>query len=266
MAKKDELLARKKSLTVYTTTPHSPLRHSELLVYSFRADQRRYGSVPTNVRTAKNTGLNEETCSVAASKLVGHGLLDEDHNVVLPCPHEDWFNPIESLKSQNPEGPWHDWLTNWRTLVRAPGANHLTVSGVLVYSLIRHQVIQGWRPPNGWSYEYIARMTGLTGGTVSDQIKLLQEKGFLEVKSGLSFKLFKLNAWQEACFSDRVGWHGTPGDDEFSEEPSPVVSLEVAVSTRNPEPVVQKGGVPAWAYDILNDGVPDIETLRARRS
>ena len=220
---RDEQFVNKKYVKVYMTTPKSELRYTDLLSFCYRTFQSTYDEVPTHRRTAKATGLKEETVAKAAERLRGHGLLDSDNSVVSPCPRMDWFQELESLREQFPSDHWSKWLRNWRAYIRKPGDTPLQVSDILIYSLIRNSLLNGWKPQHGWSYEYLGLATGTSDETASRAISRLEKLGFLEMDEGKRFRLFKLQSSQLACFADKKEFSGSSSSepDVFVEEFSP---------------------------------------------
>lgn len=209
-------LANKKTLSIFNPSKNSPLSYAQLLVFCHRADQFRYDTVPSCRRVAKATGLHEATVSTADQSLRAHGLLSPDNTVINPCRHLHWFQPLDRLKERNPDGPNLQWLQNWKTLVRQPGDNVLTLSCVLVYSLIRHSQENGWKPSQGWTHEYLAILTATEPKTVTKAVSTLEEHGFLKVLDGMRFQLFRLRDSQTACFADKKQWSGNSSEpDEF---------------------------------------------------
>lgn len=220
--KRDTLHETKKSLTIFCPSKESPLSYADLLVYCYRADQFRYGALPTNRRVAKGTGLKEGTVAEATTRLTGHDLLDAEAAVISPCRRMDWFITNDKLKEMNPDKSEFSWFQNWKTLIRQPGAdNPLTLPCVLVYGVIRHSIFQGWKPSSGWTHEYLALLTATNPKTVSKSLETLEANGFLSVLDGMRFRLYGLRESQLACFADRCAWSGNSSEpDELVEEVS----------------------------------------------
>jgi DNA-binding Lrp family transcriptional regulator len=218
----------KRFVTMFFTTKESPLAYSDLLVYCYRAHQDCYGENPSHRRVAKRTGIKEETVAAASKRLRECGLLDMDGSVSSPCPCLDWFHPLDSLLKKHEREHFSKWLWNWRCYIRQPGPeNPLTVPAVMLYSLIRHSVIGGWKPKDGWSYEYLSVVLGLTATTVSNALLKLEQLGFLTKFDGMRFRLYKLQAGQLRCFSDNRPYSGSSSvePDEIVDELSPFAKM-----------------------------------------
>ena len=191
-------------------------------MFCHRADQFRYDTVPSCRRTAKATGLQESTVSTCDQRLLEHGLITPEKSVIDPCPRLNWFQPLDSLKKQNPDGPSFQWLRNWKTLIRQPGDNPLSITAVLVYSVIRHSAETKWKPPQGWTHEYLGLLTATNPKTVAAALATLEENGFLRVLEGMRFQLYRLRDSQVACFADRKAWSGNSSEpDDFLDEYGP---------------------------------------------
>jgi len=213
----------KKYISISNPSKESPLSYVDLLVYCYRANQDQFDTVPSFRRVAKATGLKEQTVSDATSRLIKFKLLTEECEVFHPCPNPNWFITLDKLKLKNPDGPEFRWRQNWRTYVRAPGeSNPLTVPCVLIYSVLRHSVLQKWKPLTGWSHEYLALITATNAKTVATALTTLEQKGLLEVHEGCRFQLFKLKDYQMAYFADKnVFQSGTAEPDDIVDEYSP---------------------------------------------
>jgi DNA-binding transcriptional regulator YhcF (GntR family) len=215
----DPQFDRKKYLGLFCASKESRLNYADLLVYCYRAQQHAYDTLPSHRRTAKATGLKEETVASATARLHDHGLLEPDGAVLSPCSWKGWFNELDSLREKFADQHWSMWFQNWRCYIRQPGAdNPLTVPCVMLYSLIRHSVLRGWKPPEGWSHEYIALITGINAKTVSNSLERLEALGFLTVLDGMRFRLFKLRDCQLGYFADKRAWSGSA-----SSEPDEIV-------------------------------------------
>ncbi len=215
----------KKSLSVFCTSKESLLTYADLLVYCYRVNQHAYETIPSHRRAAKATGLKEETVASATSRLHHNGLLLADGAVVAPPPRLNWFRQLDSLKEKFGDEHFSMWFQNWRCYVRQPGAeNPMTVPCVMLYSLIRHSVRQGWKPSEGWSHEYLSLITGINAKTVSSSLERLEASGFITVREGMRFVLYKLRDCQLAFFADKRAWSGVGSvdPDEMVDGFSPV--------------------------------------------
>lgn len=222
----------KKFLSVFCTSKDSPLTYAEILVYCYRANQHAYETIPSHRRTAKATGLKEETVASATTRLHQHGLLLADWLVIAPCPRITWFRQLDSLVERFPDKHFSMWLQNWRCYVRQPGAdNPLTVPCVMLYSLIRHSVLNNWKPPAGWSQEYLSLITGINPKTVSTSLDKLEASGFITILDGMRFRLYKLRECQLTYFSDKRAWSGVGSaePDEIVEDFSPASAAAEAI-------------------------------------
>ncbi|MCH7688711.1 MAG: hypothetical protein IH899_18845, partial [Planctomycetes bacterium] len=207
---KDTQFAEKKYVTVFFTKPDCPLRYTDLLTYCYRAYQACFDCIPSHRRTAKSTGLKEETVAKAAVRLRDHGLLAGDSSVISPCPQIEWFQELDALREQFADDHWSRWLRNWRSYVRKPGGdNSLQVSDVLIYSLLRNSKLQDWKPQHGWSHEYLALATRTTAETVSKSLSNLEKTGFIKIEEGMVFRLYKLREGQLRCFADKQAFSGS---------------------------------------------------------
>ncbi|MFO0806154.1 MAG: hypothetical protein U0894_00015 [Pirellulales bacterium] len=218
----------KKYLSVFCTARESPLAYTDLLVYCYRTHQHAFETLPSHRRTAKATGLKEETVASATTRLHHHGLLLADGAVVAPCPQNKWFRQLDALREKFGDKHFSMWFQNWRCYVRQPGVdNPLTIPCVMVYSLIRHSVLQSWKPSEGWSHEYIALITGINPKTVSSALDTLESNGFLTVLDGMRFRLFKLRESQLQFFADKRAWvgAGSTQPDEIVEELAPASAV-----------------------------------------
>ncbi len=210
----DKQFVDKKYVTMFFTNPECPLSYTDRATYCYRTFQASYGEIPSHRRTAKATGLKEETVAKATERLRGHGLLDTDNTVISPCPRADWFQELETLRERFREGHFSKWLRNWRCYVRTPGAdNPLQVTDVTIYSLIRNSVFNQWKPQHGWSHEYLALATGTSAETVAKALTKLEELGFLAVDEGMVFRLYRLRDAQLRCFADKTTFSGTASAD-----------------------------------------------------
>lgn len=226
--KRDEQFANKKYVSMFFTQKTCLLKHTDLLVYCYRTFQAEFSEVVSHRRTAKATGLKEETVAKASNRLAEHGLLATDYSVVTPCQHMDWFHELEALREQHPDGPFWKCFRNWRSYVRKPGAqNCLQVSDVLLYSLIRNSALTGWKPQHGWSYEYLALATGMTAETASQSVGRLKKLGFVSADDGMVFRLYRLTDAQLLCFADKAQFSGTASADPdiFVDEVSPASAI-----------------------------------------
>lgn len=224
---KDEDFANKKSVTMFFTTPLFALNYVDLLNYCYRSEQDRFHTIPTFRRVAKRIGVKEETVSQSSSRLQANRLLNADCSVISPCPRLDLFQPLEALKKNDGNQHFSRWLRNWKCYIRHPGpSNILTVPTTTLYSLIRNSAINGWKPNEGWTIEYLTLVTGISQKTVKRSLETLQEKGFLEVLDNMRFRLFKLQPCQLACFSDNMSFSGATAEpDEFVDTFSPASEL-----------------------------------------
>ena len=205
-----EQFENKKHVTVYFTNKGCPLAYTDLLTYCYRAHQDCYGEVPSHRRVAKRTGIREETVVTATERLQERGLLGQNNAVVTPCPHLDWFQPLDSLRQKFADDHFSKWLWNWRCYVRQPGQeNPLTVPAVMTYSLIRHSVLGKWKPKEGWTYQYFSLVLGMTDKTVRNALAKLEQFGFLSVLEGFRFRLYRLRDSQLRCFADNQTFSGT---------------------------------------------------------
>jgi DNA-binding transcriptional regulator YhcF (GntR family) len=193
----------KKFVTMFFTSKDCLLTYPDLLTYCYQAHQDFYEEVPSFRRVAKRTGIKEETVAAATKRLRGCGLLSDDNAVISPCPHLDWFQPLDTLLKRHEGQHFTKWLRNWRYYVRQPGSeNPLTVPAVMVYSLIRHSVLGKWKPQHGWSYEYLSLVLGMTAKTVSSALSKLEELGFVAILDGMRFQLYRLRESQLRCFAN----------------------------------------------------------------
>jgi hypothetical protein len=106
----------------------------------------------------------------------------------------------------------------------------------MLYSLIRHSLLRGWKPPEGWSHEYMALITGINPKTVSNSLDRLEKLGFLTVLEGMRFRLFKLRDCQLGYFADKRAWSGTASaePDEIVDDLSPAsLVLEEKAKAKN---------------------------------
>jgi DNA-binding MarR family transcriptional regulator len=213
----------KKSVSIFFTTPASKLSYTDLLDYCYRAEQDRFGTTPSFRRIAKRIGLKEETISASSSRLRDMGLLTTDYFYIDPCPRLDWFQPLDSLMEKKGNEHSSRWFRNWRCYVRQPGPeNPLTVPSTTLYSLIRSSAINGWKPREGWSIEYLALATGISSKTVRRSLDTLVEMGFLSILDEMRFRLFKLRPSQLGCFADNRPFSGTASEpDEFVDDFAP---------------------------------------------
>lgn len=152
-----------------------------------------------------------------------HGLLDSECDIIHPCPKLNWFHKTEALAARFPNEPEFSWLSNWRTLVRRPGAdNVLTVPAIMIYSLIRHSLFNKWKPAAGWTHQYMSQLTGCDPKTIALALTKLEEYGFLSPLDGMRFRLYQLSEAQLACFADKGEWMGNSSEpDELVQLPSP---------------------------------------------
>lgn len=209
----DAQLSNKKTVKLFSPSKEFPLRYPDLLVYCYRVGQSRFDTVPSVRRTAKSTGLREATVATATERLGEHGMVDPFAAVIHPCPHLDWFCRLSSLEEKSPNGPEFMWLQNWTTLVRRPGVdNPLTVPCVLIYSLVRHSIINRWKPSAGWTHEYLAQATATNPKTVFASLRTLEDYGFLSVLDGMRFRLFEMRESQLSCFADKKVWTASSVD------------------------------------------------------
>ena len=216
--------ANKKHVSNFFTQKACPLKYTGLLVYCYRCYQASYETKPSHRRTAKSTGLKEETVANASDVLRKFGLLNNDYEVVDPCPRMDWFQVTDSLRDRFIDKHFSLWFRNWRCFVRQPGPNNpLTVPSVVLYSLIYNSATNGWKPVHGWSIEYLSSITGITSKTVSSSLDRLEEYGFLSVLDGMRFDLFRLRESQLECFADKQAYSGTASlePDRIREDYSP---------------------------------------------
>ena len=200
----------KKQISNFFTRKGCPLKYTGLLVYCYRCHQASYDTKPSHRRTAKATGLKEETVANASDRLRQFGLLNNDYEVIAPCPRMDWFQVTEALRERFIDRHFSLWFRNWRCLVRQPGPNNpLTVPCVVLYSLIYNSAANGWKPIHGWSIEYLSSVTGITSKTVSSSLDRLEEYGFLSILDGMRFDLYRLRESQLECFADKQAYSGT---------------------------------------------------------
>ena len=218
-----DLFAPKKHVSMFFTNKQSELKYTELLTYCYRSHQASYGTVPSHRRTAKATGMKEETIATASARLQQFGLLDGDYRVISPCPKKQWFQESEALLERFIDEHFSRWYRNWKCFVRQPGRdNPLTVPCVMLYSLIINSAKNEWKPPHGWSIEYLALITGITPKTVSSSLGRLEEYGFLSILDGMRFRLYKLTSSQLECFAGKRAYSGASSEpDEIADEFSP---------------------------------------------
>ena len=217
-------LTNKKQVNMFFTQKASELKYTDLLVYGYRCQQASYDTRPSHRRTSIATGLKEETAANASDRLREFGLVNNEYQVVTPCPQMNWFQVVDSLRNRFSDKHFSMWFRNWRCYVRQPGPNNpLTVPCVVLYSLLYNSATNGWKPIHGWSHEYLALTTGITSKTVSSSLDRLEEHGFLSILDGMRFRFFRLSESQLECFADKRLFSGSasPEPDEFVDELSP---------------------------------------------
>ncbi len=214
----------KKHVNIFFTQKASQLKYTDLLVYGYRCQQASFDTRPSHQRTANATGLKGETVANSSDRLRDFGLLNNEYEVVVPCPRMNWFQVADSLRERFADRHFSFWFRNWRSYVRQPGPNNpLTVPCVVLYCLLYNSATNGWKPVHGWSHEYLSLTTGITSKTVSSSLKRLEQHGFLSGLDGMRFKFFRLRDSQLECFADKRAFSGaaSPEPDEIVEEFSP---------------------------------------------
>lgn len=215
----------KKQVNMFFTQKASELKYTDLLVYGYRCQQASYDTRPSHRRTSMATGLKEETVANASDRLRKFGLVNNEYQVVTPCPRSNWFQVTDSLRERFTDKHFSMWFRNWKCYIRQPGPNNpLTVPSVVLYSLLYNSAANGWKPIHGWSHEYLSLTTGITSKTVSSSLERLQEYGFLSILDGMRLKFYRLSEGQLQCLADKRPFSGSasPDPDEIVDDFSPV--------------------------------------------
>ena len=196
---KDSLFAAKKAVWVFTTLAECPLKHSEVVIYSYLAYQHRYDSVPNLKQTVKATGFGFRCVRAAIESLTERGALDAE-GAVKPPP-DGWFKMKheDTIKSHS---HFSTHYTHWTCYVRKhkSALSNLTLA---VYCFIRHCAVTDYTPEVGWSKSYLAVVLRCKRETVGDCLLLLKDAGLLAWDSDLNFTLFKLTTTHMNCFADK---------------------------------------------------------------
>lgn len=186
---------RKKTLSVFLTTPKCPLSFKGRVVLSYLAYQDEYyltNGSPSTKKVIQATGLGEKSVASAMRELDTKRLFDGEGRVREP-PRE-WFQ-----RKREYAGHWHHQYLFWRALVRSPDSP-LTHIESAVYGFFLHCAVTNYRPK--WTAWYFRHILGVDYHTARRAIQDLITRGLIvEGEDGNLTVLVNPNYehwWQEA--------------------------------------------------------------------
>ena len=153
------------SVWVFVQKPESPLRYTDLIVYSYLSKREKFGGKPpTAAATSRATGLGERTVAASVSRLTEMGFVVENRPVAM-----------SGFFFSRPGEHWYDRNQFFRCFIPSEGAP-ISTSDAMVFSYILHLAALRNRPRQ-LRTTYVANALGMDVRTVQacfDRLNKLQ--------------------------------------------------------------------------------------------